>query len=100
MKIKKLETTDQELYARMKTHLYSKDPLFGRDSPFSELLQVMVNKMLEGEIDHFIESETKQGRTNKRNGYTSKKALSACGTIDILTPRDRNSDFEPELIRK
>lgn len=100
MKSKKTETTEQELYDRMKTHLYSKDPLFGKDSPFSELLQVMVNKMLEGEIDHFIESETKQGRTNKRNGYTSKKALSAGGPIEILTPRDRNSDFEPELIGK
>ena len=100
MKSKKTETTEQGLYDRMKTHLYSKEALFGKDSPFSELLQVMVNKMLEGEIDHFIETETKQGRVNKRNGYTSKKALSSGGTIEILTPRDRNSDFEPELIGK
>ena len=41
---------DSELYARMKEHLYSKKPLLGEDSPFSELLQSMVDQMLDAEI--------------------------------------------------
>lgn len=30
---------DPKLYARLKEHLYSKKPVLGEDSPFSELLQ-------------------------------------------------------------
>jgi hypothetical protein len=29
---------EAELKARLKAHLYSKQPLFGKDSPFSDLL--------------------------------------------------------------
>lgn len=36
------------LYERMESHLKLKKPLLGKDSPFSELLQGMVNKILEG----------------------------------------------------
>ncbi len=98
MKVEKLE--ERELYERMEDHLRSKKPLMGKDSPFSELLQVMVNKMLEGEVNDFIEGEVKAGKSNKRNGYTKKKVITSNGKIDIETPRDRSGDFEPELIGK
>jgi len=67
---------NSDLYARMKEHLYSKKPVLGADSPFSELLQ------------------------NKRNGKRVKKVRSSTGDIWVETPRDRNSDFEPSLIPK
>lgn len=89
-----------ELYERMKQRLYSKEPLFGDGSPFSELLQTMVNKMLEGEADHHIDNELLKGKKNKRNGYTSKQVITQSGPIEVHTPRDRNSTFEPELIGK
>lgn len=91
---------DPELYARMKDHLYSKQPLLGEDSPFSELLQQMVDKMLDGEMDAFIGDERAKGKANKRNGKTPKQILSSSGPLYINTPRDRNSDFEPELVEK
>lgn len=88
------------LYERMKQRLYSKEPVFGDGSPFSELLQSMVNKMLEGEADHHINQEVNLGRRNKRNGYTKKQVITQSGPIEVHTPRDRNSTFEPELIGK
>jgi transposase-like protein len=88
------------LYERMEDHLRMKKPLLGKDSPFSELLQTMVDKILEGEVDNFLEEEKQSGNTNKRNGYTRKKVLTSTGSIDISTPRDRNGAFEPELIGK
>ena len=91
---------DEALLARMKEHLYSKEPLLGEGSPFSDLLQGMVNKMLEGEIDAFLSEEKDNGKLNKRNGRTSKQVLSSSGPLQISTPRDRNSDFEPELVGK
>jgi putative transposase len=100
MKEDKSRKESQDLYERMKQRLYSKEPLFGDGSPFSELLQTMVNKMLEGEADHHIENELTSGKKNKRNGYTKKQVITDSGPIEVLTPRDRNSTFEPELIGK
>ncbi len=91
---------EPEMYNRLKDHLYSKRPVLGEDSPFSELLQSMVNQMLEGEMDSFISEEHESNRTNKRNGKSVKKVRTNSGDIYVETPRDRNGDFEPELIGK
>ena len=89
-----------ELYARMKEHLYSKKPVLGEDSPFSEMLQSMVNTIIDGEMESFMTEEREQGKKNKRNGRTVKKVRTNNGNIWVETPRDRNSEFEPELIPK
>jgi putative transposase len=92
--------SDPSMSERLKERLYSKQGLLGKDSPFSEILQQMVNTMLDGEIDGFLSEDRASGSTNKRNGKTSKRVLSEVGHLDISTPRDRNGDFEPELIGK
>lgn len=91
---------DAALRERMVEHLYSRKPLLSEGSVFSELLQSMVNKMLEGEVEDFLEEQRASGEQNKRNGYTSKQVTSSAGPLSIRTPRDRNADFEPELIGK
>lgn len=92
--------SDPKMNDRLKERLYSKKGLLGKESPFSEILQQMVNTMLEGEIESFLTEERASGNVNKRNGRTPKRVLSDAGPLDISTPRDRNSDFEPELIGK
>nr|WP_009035658.1 transposase [Indibacter alkaliphilus] len=42
---------DPKMSDRLKERLYSKKGLLGKESPFSEILQQMVNTMLEGEIE-------------------------------------------------
>ena len=37
---------------------------------------------------------------NSRNGYTSKILKGNHGEIEINTPRDRNAQFEPQLISR
>lgn len=91
---------DPEMSERLKERLYSKKGLLGKESPFSEILQGMVNTLLEGEIDSFLTEERASGNVNKRNGRTSKRVVSEAGYLDISTPRDRKGDFEPELIGK
>lgn len=88
------------LYNRLEEHLKSKNPILGEDSPFSELLQVMVNKMLEGEVEDHLSEERSKGLRNKRNGKTPKRVLTDIGSIDIESPRDRSGTFEPEIIAK
>lgn len=96
--VKELESED--LYQRMQAHLLSKAPLLGKGSPFSEMLQGLVNTMLEGEIDTHLESDQAEGRRNKRNGYTEKEIRSDAGPLQIRTPRDRKGEFEPVVVEK
>lgn len=96
----KEEIVSQEMKERLRSHLRSKGPLFGQDSPFSELLQGMVNELLEGEMEAFQAEQKTKGKRNKRNGKTHKQVLSETGSIWVSTPRDRNGEFEPELIEK
>ncbi len=91
---------DSKMYDRLKKHLYSKRPVLGEDSPFSELLQSMVNQLLDGEMESFMGEERTNNRRNKRNGKSVKKVLTNSGDIYVETPRDRNGEFEPELIAK
>ena len=91
---------DPNMNDRLKERLYSKKGLLGNESPFSEILQHMVNTMLDGEIEGFLSEERASGNVNKRNGRIPKRVLSDAGPLDISTPRDRNGDFEPELIGK
>jgi len=46
--------------------------------------------------DKHHESET----TNYRNGYNDKTIKSKYGNIDVAIPRDRESSFEPQLVKK
>lgn len=92
---------DPDLKNRLKEHLYSKKPLLGTDSPFSELLQSAVNEMLEGEIESFMSEEKPSGsKSNKRNGKICKQVVTEAGKIYVETPRDRLGKFEPQIIGK
>ena len=42
----------------------------------------------------------KADRPNKRNGHTKKRVRSDTGELEISTPRDRDSSFEPVLVSK
>lgn len=92
--------SDPRTSERLKERLYSKKGLLGKESPFSEILQGMVDTMLDAEIDSFLTEERAAGTGNKRNGKTGKRVISEIGDLHVSTPRDRNGDFEPELISK
>lgn len=98
---KSLLNRESAEYLRMKEHLLSGAPVLGEDSPFSELLQDLVNGIMEGEMDGFLDEEHYQGKFNKRNGHQKpRQVLSNSGSMWIMKPRDRNGDFESELLPK
>ena len=39
-------------------------------------------------------------KTNYRNGTTKKKLKSEFGSFDFETPRDRNGEFDPQIVKK
>jgi hypothetical protein len=60
--------------------------------------------LLDGELtDHlgFEKHDQKAKATdNTRNGFTPKTVKSKFGEIDLDVPRDRKSDFEPQIVKK
>lgn len=71
--------------------------LEGKDGVLAPLIKRLIEAGLNGEMkDHLSGSK----RSNRRNGKTGKQVKTAFGHVEINTPRDRNSTFEPQLIAK
>jgi Transposase and inactivated derivatives len=89
----------KEFQSKVLEQLKSGKPLLGKDGAFAPLLENILNAALEGEMDaHMDEEERSVG--NRRNGHTSKQVQTQLGEVTVQTPRDRNSNFEPEFIKK
>ena len=73
-------------------------PLEGKDGVLAPLIKRLVEAGLSGEMKGHL-SETKP-RHNRRNGKTGKQVKTAFGQVEIITPRDRQSTFEPQLLPK
>jgi putative transposase len=73
-------------------------------SLLKELFKDAVETMLEGEMEEHLgyEKHSPQGKGsgNSRNGYSQKTLKSEVGETDISVPRDRNGEFEPQVIGK
>ena len=62
-----------------------------------------VETMLQGEMEAHLgysKSQTRPNKTNARNGYGSKTIKTQQGEFEIQVPRDRNSEFEPQIVPK
>jgi transposase-like protein len=72
-------------------------PLSGVDGIFTPLIKRILEASLEGELDAYLEESEEP---NRRNGRLSKNLKTSIGNVEIDTPRDRNSSFEPQIVRK
>jgi transposase-like protein len=79
--------------------LKSGDSLFGKDGAFAPMLQGFIEAALEAEMDAHLDSDERT-KGNKRNGKGSKTIKSSAGSFEIETPQDRQSSFDPQLIKK
>nr|WP_319397932.1 IS256 family transposase [uncultured Carboxylicivirga sp.] len=71
--------------------------LSGSDNVLAPLLKDLLEGALEGELDCHLSDRTVP---NRRNGKTSKIVKTDHGSIILETPRDRNGDFAPEIVKK
>ncbi len=69
-----------------------------------EVSKEVVETLLEGELtDHLgYEKHNQKAKAadNARNGFTPKTVKSKFGEISLEVPRDRQSDFEPQIVKK
>jgi len=66
------------------------------------LTKITVEAALNAELDEHLgySKHEKANFSNNRNGFSSKTIQTEDGQFEINTPRDRNGDFEPVLIKK
>jgi len=90
---------NEKLQKKALEQLKSGKSLFGKDGAFAPLLKNFIEKALEAEMEGYLDDE-QRAQGNKRNGKGKKTIKSSSGSFEIETPQDRQSSFEPELIRK
>ncbi|MBK9280926.1 MAG: IS256 family transposase [Candidatus Obscuribacter sp.] len=95
------------LDAFIKDHLaQGKHPkeLLAKDGLLGQLTKALVERCLEAEMDDHLGYEknerTGRGGENRRNGYTKKTVITDQGDVTLGVPRDRNGDFEPQIVQK
>ena len=71
---------------------------------FKGMAGSLLDELLEGERDEHLgysKHDYSNKRTdNSRNGYSSKNVRSNYGEVELNIPRDRQGEFEPQLVRK
>lgn len=69
-----------------------------------KLFQDTLQQIFEAEMDNHLgyKKHDVEGNNsgNSRNGYSKKTIKTRFGNTDLKIPRDRNAEFEPQIIRK
>src|SRR5690242_19449138 len=78
--------------------------LTGEGGLLGKLTKMVVEGALEGELDDHLgyAKHDPAGRDggNSRNGHRVKTVITEAGPVEISVPRDRDSSFEPKIVRK
>jgi len=101
--IAEIMPTNQAVEAEL-AKVKSMDDFFGKEGIFARLFGKTLEHMLEAELTEKLgyENYEAKGRNsgNNRNGYYDKKVRTSEGEMTIQVPRDRNGEFEPQIIKK
>ncbi len=71
--------------------------LTGKEGILSPLIKQLTEAALNAEIEQHLEQDK---QPNRRNGTSQKTVKHASGSFELDAPRDRQSTFEPQLIKK
>jgi len=77
---------------------------YGKDGIFARLFSKTIEEMLEAELTSELgyERYEAEGRNsgNSRNGHYTRKMRTSGGDAEIKVPRDRNGEFQSQLLKK
>ena len=88
-----------ELQKKALEQFKSGQSLFGKDGAFAPMLKQFLESALEAEMSEHLDEQKREGG-NKRNGKGKKTIKSSTGSFDIETPQDRQSSFDPQIVKK
>lgn len=92
---------DQELIEKVASQINTQEDLADLSR---ELLKLSIERVLAAELDEHLGyrkyDTAGKNSGNSRNGNSQKTVKGDFGQVEIKTPRDRNGEFEPQLIAK
>lgn len=89
-----------ELLDQLLAEDYSPEAILGESGLLKQLTKRLVERALDGELNHHLQQDAPDSSKNSRNGYSKKTVQSDRGELELSIPRDRNSSFEPVLVPK
>jgi putative transposase len=98
-----MATTEQLLDVLMKDYKKPED-LIGENGLLKQLTKRLLERAMEAELTEHLgyEKHSPQGKNNgnSRNGGYKQTISGEFGNLEVTTPRDRNSSFEPVILPK
>ena len=80
------------------------EDILGEGGLLKQLTKAILERALEGEMTEHLgyEKHEPKGKNtgNSRNGATGKTLKTESGTLDLEVPRDRQSNFSPQIVKK
>ncbi len=80
------------------------EDIMGENGILKQLTKAILERTLAAELTHHLgyEKHAPEGKNkgNSRNGTSGKTLKSDIGDLPIEVPRDRNGEFEPQIIKK
>ena len=83
------------------------DDVLGKNGLVQRLVKDVLENILEAEMDEHLgrdkyqrQNDIEPSERNYRNGYSQKNLRSSFGDVDLDIPRDRKSEFEPQIVKK
>ncbi|GAB6179939.1 IS256 family transposase [Desulfotomaculum defluvii] len=96
-----MQDTKNRLVAEIAKECKSMDDIHNM---LKDLFKDTIQKVLEAEMDTHLgydkHDPTGDHSGNSRNGYSKKTVQTQMGKAEIKIPRDRNGEFEPQIIKK
>ena len=66
----------------------------------AETIQAALDAELDSELGYSKYDYKNKQTSNSRNGYSPKTVQGSMGEVEIQVPRDREGEFEPQLVKK
>lgn len=99
VKVNDLDSFKKEAIAK----IYAGVPLTGKGGVFTDMIKEVVEVALDAELDQHLATERNllgNDFNNRKNGHNSKIIKTKESAFRLDSPRDRNSSFEPKIIKK
>ncbi len=95
---------DNEIIDKLLKDYQSPEDVLGENGLLKQLTKAVLERAMQAELTHHLGYEplAPEGKNtgNSRNGKSKKTLKGDFGELLIETPRDRNSTFEPQIVKK
>lgn len=93
----------EELLDELLKEYENPEDIIGANGLLKELTKGLVERVMQQELTHHLGYEKgsrENDSDNSRNGTSKKKIKGNFGELELAVPRDRKSEFKPQIIKK